>query len=132
MIYAPAPAKRDRYGWWTKTTDSDNAIGFTIEYSLHKLRREVIAPFFNKRNTTLLEPNIKKCIGQLCERLRQLAGTHSPVNLTNASIALTMDILTEYCFGQTFGLLEEADFNVAWKNTILGIMKALPIVRNFF
>jgi len=42
-----------------------------------------------------------------------------------------MDVLTEYTFAASFDLLEQDDFNVKWKDTILSIMQALVVVRHF-
>lgn len=55
----------------------------------------------------------------------------TPINLTVASLALTMDILSEYAFHEDFGSLNQGDFNVKWRDTILSIMRALPAVRPF-
>ena len=114
-----------------KSPDSDNATGFTVDHNLHRIRREALGSFFSKRIVTLLEPTIKAKIDEFCQRLDGFVGTNAPINLSVASLALTMDILTEYTFAEGFGLLKQEDFNVKWKDTILCIMQALPIIRHF-
>ena len=131
QIYASAPSHRDKFEFFVKSPDSDNATGFTVDHELHRLRREALSPFFSKRNVTSLESRIKAKIEFLCQRLDEYVVSHNPVNLTVASLALTMDILTEYAFAEDFGLLKQDDFNVKWKDTILSIMQALPTVRHF-
>lgn len=42
-----------------------------------------------------------------------------------------MDVLREYSFAKNFDLLDQEDFNVKWKDTILSIMQALVVVRHF-
>ena len=131
QIYASAPSHRDKFEFFVKSPDSDNATGFTVDHELHRLRREALSPFFSKRNVTSLESRIKAKIEFLCRRLDDYVVSRNPINLTVASLALTMDILTEYAFAEDFGLLKQEDFNIKWKDTILSIMQALPSVRHF-
>lgn len=116
---------------WTRSPDSDNATGFTVEHDLHRLRREAIAPFFSKRNTTILEPDIKAKIEKFCCRLEEYADEKRSVNLTVACLAFTMDVLTQYSFAKSFDLMDEDDFNEKWRDTILSIVQALVVVRYF-
>lgn len=95
------------------------------------MRRDALGPFFSKRNVASLEDRIKAKIDLFCRRLEEYRGLEKPVNLTAASLALTMDILTEYAFAEDFGLLKQEDFNAEWSDTILSIMQALPLVRHF-
>ncbi len=131
QIYASAPNHRDKFEFFVKSPDSDNATGFTVDHHLHRLRRDAVGPFFSKRNVTNLEPRIRAKIELLCQRLDGYVGSQDPINLTVASLALTMDIITEYAFAEDFGLLKHEDFNVKWRDTLLSIMQALATVRHF-
>lgn len=131
QIYASAPSHRDKFEFFVKSPDSDNATGFTVDHDLHRLRREALGPFFSKRNVTGLESRIKAKTELLCQRLDEHLVSQDPINLTAASLALTMDILTDYAFADDFGLLKQKDFNIKWRDTILSIMQALPTVRHF-
>ncbi len=102
-----------------------------MDHALHRLRRDALAPFFSKRSVANLDLRIKARIERLCQRLDEYIESKSPINLTVASLALTMDILTDYAFAEDFGLLQQEDFNVKWKDTILSIMQALPTIRHF-
>ena len=131
QIYASAPHQRDKYESVVRSPDSDNATGFTTNHHQHRLRRDALSPFFSKRNVIGLEPRIKAKIELLCERLDGFLGTQKPINLTVAFLALTMDILTDYAFAEDFGLLQQEDFNIKWRDTILYIMQALPLIGHF-
>lgn len=39
-----------------------------------------------------------------------------------------MDIITDYAFGQQYGLLDEDDFNEKWRDTILSIVKSVATI----
>ena len=131
QVYASAPSRRDKFEFFVKSPDSDNATGFTVNHDLHRLRRDALAPFFSKRNVANLDVRIKAKIERFCQRLDEHVDWKKPINLTVASLALTMDILTDYAFAEDFGLLRQEDFNVRWKDTILSIMQALPAIRHF-
>lgn len=48
QVYAPAPSRRDKFEFFVKSPDSNNATGFTVDHDLHRLRRDALAPFFSK------------------------------------------------------------------------------------
>ncbi|KAM0796886.1 cytochrome P450 [Usnea florida] len=131
QIYASAPSRRDKYEYSVKSPDSNSATGFTVDHDLHRLRREALSPFFSKRNVARMEPLVKAKVQRLRERLEEHMKLKASVNLTVASLAFTMDILSEYAFHEDFGSLNQEDFNVRWRDTILSIMRALPAVRHF-
>ena len=132
QIYASAPNHRDKFEFFVKSPDSNNATGFTVNHALHRLRHEALGPFFSKRNVAKLKPQINAKRDRLCERLDEYMGVYKPVNFTVESLALTMDILTENAFAEIFRLLKQEDFNVKWRCTILGIMQALLTICLFF
>lgn len=86
-IYAPLPNKRDKYEKFTKSPDCNNATGFTVEHTHHRLRRDALAPFFSKRNTVALESNIKDYIDRLCAKMAEHHALKQPFNLTVGSLA---------------------------------------------
>ncbi|KAH8427074.1 cytochrome P450 [Aspergillus melleus] len=130
-IYASLPEQRDKYEKFTRSPDCNNATGFTVQHAHHRLRRNALAPFFSQRNTVLLEDRIKSCIDRLCSNLRHYRDTQQPFNLTVGSLAATMDIFTSYSFGESLGMLDDEKKAFKWRETIVHIMKALPIVRAF-
>ncbi|KAJ5734185.1 cytochrome P450 [Penicillium malachiteum] len=130
-IYASPPEQRDKYLRATRSPDCNNATGFTVEHAHHRLRREALAPFFSKRNTVLMEDDIKACVDTLCENMGKNKDPGNPFNLTVGSLATTMDILTCYCFGVPFGLQKDEDLAIKWRDTIFHVMRALPMIRKF-
>lgn len=130
-IYASLPSQRDKYEKFTRSPDCNNATGFTVGHAHHRIRREALAPFFSKRNTLALEKNIRACVDNLFENMRKYKEAKKPFNLTIGSLATSMDILTSYCFGEAFGLLDDETTATKWRDTIFHVMKALPIIRNF-
>ncbi|KAJ5726581.1 cytochrome P450 [Penicillium malachiteum] len=112
VIYAALPQKRDKYERFTRSPDCNNATGFTVEHAHH-------------------QDSIKACVDQLCANIVRAHAAKEPFNLTLGSIATTMDVLTSYSFGQSFGLLADEALATQWRDTVFHIMRALPIVRAF-
>ncbi|TVY90100.1 Cytochrome P450 monooxygenase [Lachnellula willkommii] len=55
-IYAPSMFHRDKYGYILRTLRIPGAIGAIVRHDVHRKRREVLGPFFSKRNVLHLEP----------------------------------------------------------------------------
>ncbi|KAI4281730.1 MAG: hypothetical protein L6R38_003480 [Xanthoria sp. 2 TBL-2021] len=49
------------------------------------------------------------------------------VKLRNAFVAVTVDIVTEYSFGQCAGALQGPDFSTKWEKMMSGVTEAVPL-----
>jgi hypothetical protein len=61
-----------------------------------------------------LEPSIRAAVDNLCRRIREFRDSKEPLNVGNAFAALTMDIITEYCFAKSYGCVDRPDFASEW------------------
>ena len=77
-------------------------------------------PFFSKQRIVRLEPLIRSKIGKLSNRFAQAAKDGSVIRLDTAFMAMTTDIFSDYAFGYDDCYLDEPDFKVIWKETIMG------------
>ena len=57
-----------------------------------------------------MESSIKACIDKLCLRLEQSQRKGEPVNIKLAYSALTSDIITAFCFGESYNLLDNPTY----------------------
>ena len=131
QIYAGASSPRAKYEWHQKAAQAHGAIGHTVDHKLHRLRKDALSPFFSKPSVKKRESKIQAKVDQLCSRIQSFEGTSQPVNLTAAYLAMSMDVITEYAFGETYGLLSEDDFNIGWRDTILSIVKSVTTLSHF-
>ena len=129
-IYAGGNRERDKYGWQISSGDSAKAMGFTLKHHHHRLRREALNPYFSKANVLRLEDRVTRCVGKLCVRFERYKASQEPVNLTVAYLALTMDIIATYSFGQSSNMLEK-EFSSKWKDTITVIMQNTSVINHF-
>jgi cytochrome P450 len=103
-IYASHPRKRDRSAEWAGMADAD----------LHRQRRAALNPFFSKRGIVRLEPRITSKVQKLCDRLAEHMAKGKIVDLKCAYMALTMDVITEYCYGTSYDYLHDPNFKPNW------------------
>lgn len=92
-------------------TQSSLSLLSTIPHNLHKMRRTPLNPFFSKRAVNECTGIIQSCVSKLCTRLEEYHASQTPVDLQLAYGALTVDVITLYCLGRSYGSLEKPDFD---------------------
>lgn len=88
-------------------------------------------PYFSKRSINKLEPLIKNVIEDLCARFRECQRTKQPLSLHHAFAALTIDVITEYCFGQSYDSTNKPDFDARWLDMTNGIAMGTHLMCHF-
>ncbi|KAL9130772.1 MAG: hypothetical protein Q9217_001120 [Psora testacea] len=79
---------------------------------------------------TTIEPLIQEKIDKLCLALSRYAETQEPIELGLAYMALTLDIISHYAFGASYGLVDQPGFSPLWKDVISMTMESFALVRN--
>jgi hypothetical protein len=69
----------------------------------------------SKCNILIFEGTIRKVVDHLCERIPDYRDANKTINLTNAYLAMTMDIATAYAFGRSSALLSQEKFSQKWR-----------------
>ena len=121
----------DKYEWWIKLAGADGSSFSTVPHDLHRLRRGALNPFFSAQSVAKLEPLIRSKVGNLCARFDTIAQTGEIVRLDAAFMALTMDIICDYAFAKDRRYLDEPDFKLQWKKTIIGAFEGGALGRQF-
>lgn len=78
-----------------------------------------------------LEPIIVSRIEKLCSRFEEVADTGEVVRLDVAFLALTMDVICAFFFGEDRGHLDKPDFELLWKETLRGALQTAALGRMF-
>lgn len=102
-----------------------------MPHDLHRLRRSVLNPFFSARSVTRLEPVIRSKVEKLSARFAQVVKTGEVIRLDAAFMALTMDVICDYAFAKDRRYLDEPDFKLQWKQTIIGAFEGGALGRQF-
>lgn len=119
--------RRDK---WSREGESSNrAIQATLSRDEHKLRRGAMTRFFSKRSLLTLEPLLVDKIEELSKAIEPYAGTDRILHAGDAFGALTLDIMSEYCFGETFGCLQKPNFAPKTKAVFYEIFEGIPMLK---
>jgi hypothetical protein len=97
VLFAGAPARRDKPPTWSHAFINVESVFGTILHDVHRRRRNALAPFFSTSSLRQLEPLVQDKLSRLIAVLRRYQSTGEPIQLLPAFGALTCDIITEYC-----------------------------------
>lgn len=123
--------KSDRPASHRNATPSRESTATTLDHDHHRQRRKALDPYFSKNMVTKLEPEIQGTVKRLHERLWQLKGSRTPINLFEVYGAVASDVITAYCFGSSWGSLEKDDYNADISRIHIFFTKLMPIFRLF-
>ncbi|KAL4745018.1 hypothetical protein BDW72DRAFT_211875 [Aspergillus terricola var. indicus] len=124
--------KSPLFFWMVGTNEfGDHSAGATIDHDAHRVKRASMAPYFSARMVQDLEPRILAKVQQLREKIIAMAGSDELLELRNAMSGLTLDIISEYSFGGSFGALDAPDFGRPLNNVLLKGVKVHPFARIF-
>lgn len=107
-----------RYSWFTAGAGSPYSTFGTSSHDVHRVRRSAINAFFSKRTITSVEPLIKEKINNLCQLFAKQVGTGQAVGAHVVYFALTIDIISDYCFGSDYGCLHDPKLAEEWATGI--------------
>ena len=98
------------FGGQEKDVLGEGGLTVTIGHDLHRLRRSAIAPLFSKKNVNELQPLVTKKVDKLVRRFSWAREEGSVIYLVDAMSALTMDVISSYCFGKDMRQLDKPGF----------------------
>ncbi|KAG4419362.1 hypothetical protein IFR04_007510 [Cadophora malorum] len=110
-IYGAPGKRRDKYKIAINGFATPNAALGTTYHDVHRLRRSVLNPFFSKQNVRRLEPVLQRTLRKVLGRLEKSAKSGEPINTNLMYSATTSDIISDYCFGESYNNLDKEDFN---------------------
>lgn len=79
----------------------------------------------------MFEPVIQRTMDQLCVALKGYVATGEPVELQTAYMALTLDVISQYAFGESFGLVQRPGFSPEWNKMLHATIEAGIMNRHF-
>jgi len=74
---------------------------------------------------------LKAKVEKLSARFEEIVKTQEIVRLDAAFMALTMDIICDYSFAHDRKYLDEPDFKLQWKHTLIGAFESGALGRQF-
>ncbi|KAI1875017.1 uncharacterized protein JN550_002446 [Neoarthrinium moseri] len=126
--------RTDHYDSFGKGIGFDDSHFLTKEHDLHRVRRKALEPFFSRLGVTRLQPVISEVALHLESRLREYAGTDQVIRLDHAFTAYAGDIVGRMCLDtkeRSDRFLSDPDFSPDWYNSMLMIIRSLPLMTSF-
>ena len=127
---------RDKSEAFAGRSGRDSIFG-TVQHDHHRVRRGALNPFFSKKSISAIEPLIQDKVDLLCTALGEYAPGGSDekragkeIELGLAYMSLTLDIISHYAFGKSYGLLNLPGFSQLWKDVVENVMESFALVRN--
>ncbi|KAI3326233.1 cytochrome P450-like protein [Xylariaceae sp. AK1471] len=108
----------------------DTSMFTTLDHDHHRIRKSAVGTFFSKQKVRELEPRLRTKVLLLRQRLLERTGPGT-VDLKDAFTALTLDIISEYCFGGSLGALDRSDMGRSWNKLTHVAIKMNPFARAF-
>lgn len=129
----PGPGRtRDKWHRANRANGSPGSLASAVSHSLHRARRAVVNPYFSKAAIAQLEhTSIQSKVDLLCESLRRHTFTEDIIDLGAAMTALTLDVISEYCYGDCYDCLHDPDFAPQWKRVMTGGFESTNITKHF-
>lgn len=127
---------RDKSEAFAGRSGRDSIFG-TVQHDHHRVRRAALNPFFSKKSINAIEPLIQSKVDMLCTALGEYAPDGSDekragkeIELGVPYMSLTLDVISHYAFGKSYGLLDLPGFSQLWKDVVEKVMESFALVRN--
>ncbi|KAI0387424.1 cytochrome P450 [Hypomontagnella monticulosa] len=111
-------------------TVSDSAFG-TIDHDLHRMRRGAMARLFSKAQIVELERHLERLAQHMCDKLLRESERQDPIDLRDVYSCFTADVISEYCFGESWGFLAQESWLPNFRKPMFAILNAIHVLRFF-
>ncbi|KAL4982116.1 cytochrome P450 [Aspergillus falconensis] len=106
-IYSPANGgRRDKDPKAVEIFSSPTAMVATVDHDTHRIRRKLLTSFFSRRSIERLEPVVHKSLAKFLDGLAAAYKEDAVVDLIDRLQGLTGDVITQYAYGNSYGLQE--------------------------
>jgi hypothetical protein len=100
----------DKYDWMSGRFNCETSVFTTASDDLHRIRRGSLNPLFSRARIVDLQTIIREKISTLLDRIRTYKETGAPLPLNRAFMALTGDVIMQYCFSVSYDHLRSPEF----------------------
>ncbi|GIK06086.1 hypothetical protein Aspvir_010204 [Aspergillus viridinutans] len=109
-LYAPAQGGRDKDPKSVEIFSSPTALVATVDHQTHRMRRKLLTNFFSRRSIEKIEPVIHESLSTFLDGLMRAYKEGSVVELIDRLQGLTGDVITQYAYGESYGLQDPKNF----------------------
>ncbi|KAL8744897.1 MAG: hypothetical protein Q9184_007940, partial [Pyrenodesmia sp. 2 TL-2023] len=131
-VYPGSSVRRtEKYEWAMRMFGVRYTFFATVDHDLHRLKRNNFAPYLSKASLQKLEPGIQSVIDHMVFKLREIQGTGKVFNLLDLFGCLTGDVIGQYAFASSYGLLDGPDFSPHWHKLMMDVSMNGHLLKQF-
>ncbi|KAL8705196.1 MAG: hypothetical protein Q9201_001696 [Fulgogasparrea decipioides] len=123
--------KTDQWSWTVPMFRTPNSILATIEHDVHRRRRNAYSNYFSKQAIRRYSNVIQAAVDKLCAKFEESKRDGKKINLMHTYTAMTGDVVTEYCFPKSYGLLDQPDFAPDYHDLWISILSGSHALKQF-
>ena len=131
VLYRPSSERRHKDHFALDGFGLPDAVLETGNHDLHRMRRAALNPYFSTQAIAWMEPVVHEKLELLCDKLTELEDTQEAVNVEAAIMSMTTDIITQYCFGNSYDFLKKPHFSPEWARMIMSAAEMSNLGRYF-
>jgi cytochrome P450 len=98
---------------------------------MHRIRRGALNPFFSRKMVLELEGIVQNKAGKLIALAKRASEIGQALNLHYAFRSVSVDVITEYAFGQSYDLLDRPDLGEKFFEMIQGMGPTMWIFQQW-
>ncbi|KAL9577458.1 MAG: hypothetical protein Q9212_006352 [Teloschistes hypoglaucus] len=107
-----------------------SSIGL-IDPNAHRIRRQVLHPIFTASRVQTIAHKLQSKVEHLCKKFDESVSEDAPVNLYAAYKSLTMDIVSEMIFGESFHVMDSPGFQHPHLDALHDAVRKAWVFRTF-
>jgi hypothetical protein len=100
----------DKYDWMAGRFGCDTSVFTTGPDELHRVRRGALNPLFSRQRIVDLQDVIREKLSVFIGRVREFQRDGKVLPINRAFMALTGEVVMQYCFNISYGHLELPEF----------------------
>ncbi|KAI0112517.1 cytochrome P450 [Nemania sp. FL0031] len=131
LLAGAAHGTRDKYLPAAHQAGTPQGVFGTSAHNTHRRRRAALNPLFSKSCATRAEGLVYDKLDLLIKRIDTQITRDGYAEMRTAFVSFTTDVVSEYCLGQSFGLLQDETKGKEWHSAIRALAKTIPYARQF-
>ncbi|GAP88381.1 putative cytochrome P450 [Rosellinia necatrix] len=131
LFASSAQGVRDKYVPAASQAGTPNGVLGTAVHNTHRRRRAALSPLFSKACAAGAEGLIYDKLDLLLKCINARIARDGYAEMRTEFMNFTTDIVSEYCLGESFGLLHDEAKGQNWHRSIRALAKTIPYARQF-
>ncbi|KAI4252461.1 MAG: hypothetical protein LQ352_004272 [Teloschistes flavicans] len=108
-----------------------NSMFTTPSNELHRTRRAVLNNFFSRKSVLDLEDVVQEKVQILMEHVSKALASGTALDVHHGLRAVSIDVITDYAFGQSYGLLDQPDLGLEFSTLVHRLGPAAWVFRQW-